>query len=143
MVMTAWTLLGAITVYTLAGYGGQPLYCDGRLPGGQPLTYSAATPPWIALDVGLYATRWAHCGDPILVEVPGRPAVVLQALDAGVFSRHCAHVGEGECLPIVADVPELHAHRLGIAAGDLSTYGRIANLGAQNRARDAGRFSPW
>lgn len=91
-------LVGVATVY--AGiYVGGPLYCDCD----GTMFYDDGTPPWIALDVGLYGS-FADCGDEILLYGDGW-RLAARALDAGPLSRY--YVADyGPAFPIIADVPE-------------------------------------
>lgn len=101
-------LIGIATVY--AGvYVGQPLYCDCN---EQSLYYSSETEPWIALDVKLYETGWADCGDDILV-FTGGSGVELKAYDAGPLYKF--YIADYPQLPIIGDIPVPHAPFRGLS----------------------------
>jgi hypothetical protein len=109
---------GAITVYG-DPYVGRPLFCS---TGSNPLYYDSDSPKWLALPFKQLGVTW-QCGD--LIYIPGYG--LYRALDTGPFGDHCV-VSGAQCLPIVADVPVIHAEWPG-----LSVEGEIVNLSAVAR----------
>jgi hypothetical protein len=146
-------LVGIATIYA-APYVGRPLYCDrgGWVHPDGTLLYtlhsSKSTPSpaqrgregvgaWVALDVRLFQTGQARCGDHVVLLFPpftggqerGQTLHAL-ALDAGPFAGY--YIADYPDLPIIVDVP---AHLAPFAG--LSSPVRVLNLSALDRAMDA------
>jgi len=94
-----------------------PVYCDR----GYGWTYGSLTVPFVALDVGMYESGAARCGDELLIyPARGDPFYAL-ALDAG----NLAEFG------IVADIPLRWA-----SFDDGRMAGQILNLSALDRFKE-------
>ena len=116
------TVHGAVSMYA-EPYIGERLFCSTP---DNPLIYDQATPPWVALPFDRYGIDWA-CGDLIYIRTP-TGSIMARALDTGPFGGYCVAQGDGECLPIVADVPVYWATWEG-----LSSTGEVINLSAVAR----------
>ena len=112
--VAAHTMQGSLTAYG-GEFIGQRLFCATQ---SNPLYYDHNTPPWIALPASQHGITW-QCGD--LIYIPGLGT--FRALDAGPFGDHCVVTGD-QCLPIVADIPTIHA------PFKLSMAGEWVNLSA-------------
>ena len=98
--------LGVATYYPASEFAGRPLYCDFQM--AEELVYSEETADWVAVDVGLYRSGAAHCGDELLILFEDGRRLQARALDAGTFEGY--YVADWPGLPIVVDVPEHLAH---------------------------------
>ncbi len=125
--VAANTTVGAGTVYA-EPYIGRPLFCS---TGNNPLWYDDLSPPWVALPYSLHNITWM-CGDLILVrehlDDGTTRSLMARALDTGPFGGYCVAQGDGECMPIVVDVPELH-----VTWETLSARVEVINLSAVAR----------
>ncbi len=110
-----YTLFGAFTAYG-GEFVGQPLACS---TWDMPLYYDHKTPRWLALPYG----SDFECWDRIYIQGMG----MFYALDTGPFGDNCVMQPDGRCLPILADVPVIHAD------WKLSTTGTMINLSALAR----------
>jgi hypothetical protein len=140
------TTQGAGTVYA-EPYIGRELFCSTL---DTPLRYDDLSPLWVALPYSQYKVTWNcgvpysqykvtwNCGDLILIrehldDDTTRSLMVL-ALDTGPFGGNCVAQGDGECLSIVVDVPQMHA-----TWDTLSARVEVINLSAVARmCRDRG-----
>jgi hypothetical protein len=144
-------LVGIATIYA-EPYLGRPLYCDrdGTLLYTLPssLQERGGETSWVALDVRLFQTGQARCGDHlVLFFSPAQrggqergPTLHALALDAGPFAGY--YVADGRTYsssPIVVDVP---AHLAPFPG--LSSPVRILNLSALDRAMETAdvHFAP-
>lgn len=96
-------LIGMATVYA-GSFVGQPLFCDCD----ETLFYDIhSSPPWVALDKDLYDSKWASCGDELLLygeSFYGRKwRMEAKALDAGPLGEY--YLEDHPDKPIVADIP--------------------------------------
>ena len=114
------------TVYIIAAYGGQPLYCSTPQA---PLYYNAETSPWIALPVEHYQDGSAQCGDLFYIRFPNGSTLMARAYDAGPFASYCVRQAGGSCPSIGVDVPE----HLWPVDG-LSAWVELYNVSAASRA---------
>jgi hypothetical protein len=143
-------LIGIATTYA-GPYIGRPLYCDRSgtlvytLPSSGNVRSSVLGPrsSWVALDVRLYQTGQAQCGDHLVLFFPPSTGacperseggqeggqLLALALDAGPFEGY--YVADYPNLPIIVDVP---AHLASFSG--LSSPVRVLNLSALDRAMD-------
>jgi hypothetical protein len=127
------TTQGAGTVYA-EPYVGRELFCSTL---DTPLRYDDLSPLWVALPYSQYKVTW-NCWDVFLVrehlDDGTTRSLMALALDTGPFGDHCVAQGDGECLPIVIDVPQMHA-----TWDTLSARVEVINLSAVARmCRDRG-----
>lgn len=88
-------LVGVATWYG-PGFYGQPLYCGGF--------YQVGTPPWAAVDPGVFQEGW-ECGDELLVRYEDGTDLILRLSDAGPLSNFYIE-DFGPDTPIVLDIPK-------------------------------------
>lgn len=128
-------LLGTATVY--GPYDGSPLYCDrGGEPGSLgPMIYGRYEGPWVAIDVGLYESGWARCGDLLRITGPdgsgGSWELEARALDAGYLMAYQVldwRGPDGRALPIVVDIPIHLAPFELVWGGFTSAPARVVNV---------------
>lgn len=89
------TLVGVATWYG-PGYYYQPLYCGGF--------YEPGTPPWAAVDVGMFQEGW-ECGDELQITFEDGTELTLRLMDTGPLSNYYIE-DFGPDTPIVIDIPE-------------------------------------
>lgn len=94
------SLSGVVTMYDNS-HAGNPLYCD---TGCTNLTYRDDL-SFVAIPVELYSQGWL-CGDDIIIFSDGGKRLYSKSYDAGPFGNNCVMQENGECLPILADIPE-------------------------------------
>ena len=81
---------------------GAPLGC------GHTLTPN--TEPWVAVpDPSL-------CGHLFYIRFTDGSTLLARALDTGPFSNHCVSQPDGDCYPILLDIPAQHSPFPGLSA---------------------------
>jgi hypothetical protein len=90
-------LIGIATVYTVQDYGDKVLYCDD----GNTELYYTDDYAFVALPQG---TDWM-CGDFVVIDFLDGTRIKALALDSGPFKDNCVMHDNGECVPIIVDIP--------------------------------------
>lgn len=115
-------LSGVVTYYPADVYGGNPLYCD---TWETELEYNESL-SFVALPIG---ANWL-CGDLVVIRFLDGTRIITRALDSGTFKDNCVLHDNGECVPILADLPE---HLWPYDTKYLSARASILNVSLINR----------